>query len=700
MSTYVLPPLGQIGENDHAMASGYLQGLVQEAIEARSEWTELADSNLTIYTFGDDPAPSDDVITVNEIQNAVIAITDIQTKEPAQATLEPVETGEPPERFWAGPAPIGLQIGLAPQQLAPWVDETGQQQPPLPIEEGQADQIHMLIEAGQLKEQWLVEVNDQLVADTYQPLFDVYFDRSKSPLFLRQNILETNIQGWAWGLYEFDDDTKRHCLRHLSVRQVYVDPTIRDIQDASYAGVDLVLDANEAKKLYPALAQQIDDHSRQGVPDRYDSNVNYGQQFNDRNFRRDMIVLRVFWLRNQPCPYTPEQAVGAGAVQPGQVPMEPVETPAEQNAPFYPAAGGTQAGTESVPGDATADDGSPPPSAAPPMRPAMVHPETGEEMTASHPDWPTRTCLRQITEIAGIIVDDRECEFFDIPLLHNVNIPVPGRPWGLGEPMRLKGLQRARSRMVDSISQHCEFFKSPLTTISQSMYDIMPDAYKDGHIKPGMVLIVPDQQWDATGGKVHNFIDPPTTPPALVDFQEILRNEITEQSGHSEVLQGRAQPQVKSGKAIELLQTASSSMIGFKSQRTGDVVKRMAELMLHSLVWRLSVQDVYRVVSQYPTFVLEAICKRAQRIEWDINVIISSGSGATLQRKKQEAQGDLQLGAISMETYRDKARIDHRVETQRIAGEQMQMAKMQAALAPQPEGKPGENKQGNEPQAA
>jgi hypothetical protein len=74
-----------------------------------------------------------------------------------------------------------------------------------------------------------------------------------------------------------------------------------------------------------------------------------------------------------------------------------------------------------------------------------VNAATGQPCYPGDPDWPTRIGVRQLVQLGGRIVDDRECEHWDIPILHNVNIPFPTEcPWGQGEPERLKSIQQAR----------------------------------------------------------------------------------------------------------------------------------------------------------------------------------------------------------------------------------------------------------------
>lgn len=791
-TTDELPPLGSMdldgADADRAWASSYVTGLVQECLQSREPWVLQADRNYQIFAYGADPTPDDDELVVNSIQNAVIAVTDIQTKEPPTVKLDPVETGEPGETYWNGPQDLGIRLGLPAQCVAAWLDpQTGDLMHPLPIDEGQADQFQAMVTAGQLKPEWVVTVNDQLVADTYQTLFDVTWQRSRIDRSIRSNLLWTNVFGWTLWLYEWDDSRKRHVMRPMSVKQVYVDPTVEDIDDAAYAVVDHVLGADQAKRLYPQVADQIEELAHVGQPSRAPEGSSYGQVF-EQTFRRKVVTLRVVWLRDQPCLYPPQVAIERGLVEAREVPdaiealssqpptndiharrlMDMVSggaadeqegegtlgddplrglnydddagaadddqtgTGADEGAGDAERADAGNKGVEdggAEPGDTGdgADEGEllegtdgggadgdaggvpatrprvgpgggagsaaavEPTAVAPlpaPTRVALFKPGTDEEVDPTHPDWPTYNCLRQMTLIEGLVVDDRECTYFDIPVLHNVNVPLAQRPWGIGEPYRLWKLQKADSRMLAALVEHCEYFKAPLTAISQSMHDSLVERYKSAYIKPGMTLVVEDELWNASGGKLHNVMDPPTTPPALVGMRETLKNEITELSGYSDVLQGRAQPGVESGRAIELLQTAASSMIGFKSAHTGDFVYRFAMHALHSLVWRLDPDDVAQIVSRYKPGVLAAICERARTIEWDCSVTVSSGNGTVLSRKKQDAQNDLKLNAISMETYREKAGIDHRVEEDRFKQAAEKALTMPGAMMPQP-GAPG-----------
>lgn len=738
-----IPPIGQIGEDDHGDVVSYLQGLAQEASEGgRDEWADVADRSMTIYTYGADPIPLDTKVVVNEIQNAVISITDIQTKEPPAVSLEPVERGEPPVCFWAGPPDLGTLLGVAPEQMQEWPGPDGTMQAPLPLTESQADRIRDAIIAGGMpiapampaagpdgkpiadqatgapvmapppmravKDTWLVEVNDQLMADTYQGVFDVLWQRSGMDRRIRSNLLWTNIHGWTLWLYEFDDDEHKFIVRPMSIKQVYVDPTIEDIRDAAYAMIDLLIDVAEAKRRYPQIADEIDQWAQSGQPQRVDGFTQFGDAF-DRTFQRGMVTMRVAWLRNQPCPYELDEALARGMVEQIEVP----DGTAEQTGHEDPGDGGDgdTGGMDGSDADLVrelAEPGEPDVSqgpgegggvavvpALPATRTAIVLAGTDIEVTPGDANWPTYNCIRQITTIRSVVVEDKASEFWDIPLLHNTCIPVPHRPWGIGEPFRLANLQAAQNDVVDAMVAYIKSFKAPVQMMSESMWQSTQAVYAaNAYLKPGKLIVVPDDIWIASGGKIDSIINPPPMPEGLMQLHPLLRQIITELSGNADVLQGRAQSQIKSGKAIELLQTSAASMIGFKSQRTGDMIHDFGRLGLHSIVTRMTVEDIGRIVSKYKPHVLAAIHERAQSAEWDVSVTVSSGNGAVLAQKKEQAFRDRQIGAISLESYQEAAGIDPRTEKQRLAKEQQEMMRGAAGAtappgaAPQQPGQP------------
>lgn len=214
---------------------------------------------------------------------------------------------------------------------------------------------------------------------------------------------------------------------------------------------------------------------------------------------------------------------------------------------------------------------------------------------------------------------------------------------------------------------NAEYFGAPASIISQDMADSVKERYGDVHIKPGRTIVVESDLYKEHQGKLQTIIEPPAMPPALVQLDPDLRAEIDRSSGYNEVLQGQPSAQVTSGKMLDSYQAAASSMIGFKSQRTGDAVKRIGDLCLHSLVWRLDREKFKRVISKYKDHIADALIDRAHRVEWDTTVNVASGVGSVMGRKRAEAQENYKLGLTSMETAQEAAGIDPRQEKQRMA---------------------------------
>lgn len=721
-----LPPVGQIHDADgQANVRTYLENLARESSAAFQRWKPTIDANLNLYAFGHpDGQQGDDKLIVHKIQDAVIAIVDIQTKEPTQVTLEPVETGEPPLYYWAGPpeaaASLIAQGLLMPQEVVDWLDpETGQMTPPLsinPLVAGELKAREVPEEAspalpmGFIRPEWLVKVCDRTVADLYQPVFELFWERSNTNRWIRDSALDTSVQGTAFGLYQFDDVEMRHVLGYLDLVSTYIDPTVRDISEATYAGFDLPIDAAAAKAHYPELAADIEREAWKGQPDRIDVTTQFSQVFNEQVFERPMVTFRVFWLRNQIVPMTKDEAVGAGLVQEVVPYGDEQQLPTDVGAAGETAAGGLGESPVPATADPTTDDealgeGSPPEHAAglggtaPAVEPgddsagSCVLIATGEPCAPGSPNWPTRLGIRQITQIGQTVVDDRQCEFFDIPILHNINIPMTGRrPYGIGEPERLKNLQRNYNIILGSGVDHARYFSAPMTWVAQSTHDQLPPQYKNGFNKPGVQLILPDEVVRQTGGKPIGVQDPPPMSAALPQMTAQLAEAIQESSGYTDSLRGIGNPQ-DSGRKTEMLQNAGSSQISFKASRTADMVRRLSLLMLHELVWRLSPEQVGKIVSKYPPHILEILHARARSIEWDVKVVVHANAGMDFQ-KQQTALMQYQSGMLSKQTAQEMSRIDPRVEDTRQTSEMQKQARLGMVAGPGQEQQGGEKKKG------
>lgn len=690
-----LPPIdasGLVPEDQEADCIAYVGGIDLECYESLNgmpgemggqsgSWLSLADDSQRIYELGDIDGVTP--VYANDIQNAVIAITDRQSREATQSSIEPVSVGDSPVVFWVGPPGAAAQFGLDPVYVQGAIDpETGQQIDPPPIPQQMLDQLPP--EAVD-NEKMFVKVNAEVIAEVNQSFFDVTWQRSRLDQWFRSNSLQNNISGWRIDLYEFDHQTKKAEITELSVHQTRIDPTVSTLSKAAYAGAWLLVDQNWAFRKYPKLAAIIEAESRLGNPLPW-AQTNPLAELMSVNFRRKMVVMQLWWFRNQFIKLTPDEAVASGQVQIGMVPdvsnipqqvggdsgpdalrngdstTQPetgADNLSESETGGAPASGESGRGTGSGILQETENHTQ--------TRQAFIHSQTGQEIDPSHELWPFRLGLGRMCIINGHIAEWVEEKAWDIPLLHNVCIPVTRKPWGIGEPYRLLNMQRAYNRVWGSMVDHCDWNAHPPALMSESMHAATTNLYKEAKVKPGVTIIVDDPTYQANGGKLD--VTQPLAPlaPHLPEMEARMSQKLSESSGNNSVLQGQAPAsQAKSGKAIELLQVAGESTIGFKSQNSGDMVYWLDRLILHDIARSYTVDDAMKVVKKYPRHVMQYILDQSLDTEMDFTVSIAGG-GTMAQAKRLKDQNDLEIGAISMETYRDRNNIDHKQEEGRIA---------------------------------
>lgn len=667
-----LPPIGQITEENHDEVVQYLNNLENEALDDREMLEPGLDLNMAYYHYGQATPPLESDIVVNEIQNAIIAITDIQTKDPPRPLIEPVETGEPPLYFWAGPPEVGASFKLLPQQLGPTIDEVGNAINQLPIDPITAgmlkavsypEEVAPQLLPGMIRPDWLAEVSDATVAEVYQLVMNVYWDRSESDLSWRQNLLDTNVQGWAIMLTEFDAENERFINTHIPPKHALIDPLARSVREAAYLGIDIPKDANEAIAQFPHLAPMIEDKARTGNLAHPSGRQRLASRF-QRTFQRPMVNMRIWWLRHQQAPMNPEEAVAKGLVLENQA----LET------------------------EITGDGGLPTLSGT-----IYTLAADGQEVEVGGKGWPMRSVIRQITQIEDVIVDDRENEHWDIPVVWNVNIPHAGNsPYGIGEPQRLWSLQMSLSRMLEAMIEHTDYYRAPIVSISQSMAKILGQDRINMGVEAGLVIVVPDDQYAVSQGQPVQVVNPPPLPEAMAAVFPMLQNLTSEISGNTEILQGRGSANASSGVAIEMLQSAATSMIGFKSKRTADAIRWDANCKLYNIIWRLEVEQIKKVFSKWPDNILASIVAHARASEWNVEAQVQYGTGSVMAQKRAMALEDLTVQAITLQTYRERVGIDHNTEEKRreaaIARESRYAG---ASMAPPGEGEnPGDKQSG------
>lgn len=143
-------------------------------------------------------------------------------------------------------------------------------------------------------------VGDTDVAAMLRTIVNFQWGRSRMNRYFRDHIRRMSVYGWAWMVYEFDDHKKQHKLRHLSPRQVYVDPLANNIDEAAYCVVDIWWDMQAAQAKWPEHAGKLAAMAQSGTMQAQDGNSDIPYALEEIQFERNMVRVRTAWIRDEP----------------------------------------------------------------------------------------------------------------------------------------------------------------------------------------------------------------------------------------------------------------------------------------------------------------------------------------------------------------------------------------------------------------
>jgi hypothetical protein len=678
-----LAPFGQNAlEENHAQAQSVIYGLISEFFAEAEYYINLAEIAEDVYNWGDYPAPNltssdgQQKLRINEIQNTVISQ---QPLEPAKCTLDPVETGEPSLVYFAGgaekaallaqPQPMtdpatGAVIGMQPGLLMLQPAEIGELQvtdpmsgetitmPQQPVSRQTGKLLLDLVDQGMLDEEDVAEISDASTAKFFQKAFDVIGTRSRTNSDLDELWLKKSIGGYTPMLYEFDDKKKRHEHTILNLRSFYMDPTVTRLDKSPYAGVIRVMPKAEALRRFPAFAEKISESSSQ-TPTQV-ANVPLPATYN-RTFNRDMVTVVTHWQRDVAMPLDPQEAMDAGHVTMGQIPVGQEPT--------------GEMGMDGMPVMADV------------VREAYMGAD-GMETNEGDEAWPTREGIMQLTMIDGVVIEEKECETWDIPLVLCPNIPMPGKPFGGSDVIKLWSEQKALATVLESIRKNSRYYGAPTLHTPRSTYNAMKEAGLELHTKPGGIVIYEDDVWAGMGGKPPVPTPPPDIPSSLIQAEQIFRNSVKEDSSRSEVARGNLPSSQASGKTVGLLLQANNTANEGKGKGMIEALYRLYMLQLHSIVTRLQPEDLHAICSQYPLNIVAVLSDYSQRIEWNVEVSVSLGGSQLAMTKQQNAMAKLGAGVQTKTTTQLEMEIDPAQEDRREERELKRQARLQAQFAP------------------
>jgi hypothetical protein len=700
-----LSPFGEnILEDNHATAWTVVSGAISDYFADAEYLINLAEIAEDVFNWGDYPAPNltsatdQERLRINEIQNTLIAQ---QPLEPAKCSLDPVETGEPGLVYWAGgaekaallaqPTPIldpasgqpmadaatgqpALQPGLVmlmPQEIGEieTIDPmTGQtiKLPQQPVSTQTGKLLLDLVDQGVLEEADVAEISDQSTAKFFQKPLDVLALRSRTNTDLDELWIKKAIAGYTPMLYEFDDRQKKHVHTILNLRSFYMDPTVTRLDKSPYAGVIRVLPKDEAIRRFPKYAAKIAEVAGQ-TPQQV-ANVALPAAY-QRTFNRDMVTVVTHWQRDVEIPLSEQEATEGGQVSLTQIPMG--QQVAEQPGP----------------------DGMPMMQDV--VREAYVGGD-GQEVEIDAPNWPTRLGILQLTLVDGVVIEEKECETWDIPLVLCPHIPMPGKPFGGSGVIKLWSAQKSLTTVLESIRKNSIYYGAPTLHTPRSTYAAMKEAGLPLHTKPGGIIIYEDDVWAAMGGKPPQPTPPPDIPTSQIQAEAIFRNTVKEDSSRSDAARGNLPSAQVSGKTVGLLLQANNTANEGVGKGMLEALYRLYMLHLHTVVTRLSVDDIWSINSTYPKNIVAIYLDWAHRVEWNVAVSIALGGSQLAMTKQQNAMAKYGGGVQSLTTTQLEMEIDPEQENRRQEREMKRQARLQAQFAPpvppkdEPEKKPKE----------
>ena len=735
-----------------------LYELIQESVSQRTvlNTVDYANQNVNDYLGQTDcrtaiPAQRTYLTQINRQQKACISNWTVLGLDPPRFAFKPRETSDPPLYYLNANAQVQTNPALAEvlKNIQPGpngeLDADSAQSVKSVIQQSQ-----QLAQQGQMQnamqgavprvvmpplpDNLLVEVNDQTCTDAYQEIFDILWDKCNLDFYVRENILFTIVQGTQFMAYEWNDDEQRPNVWNPEWLFVHVDPSRTDISRSAWAIMGFLMSADEAKGRFPDIDPNvIEENSTRTPVVTGASGMIYPAFYRNGSFKRNMCIVWTMWQRYQPFPMDAREAMDKGIVVPGQPDQPGVLARIGNGIRKAFGMGGSDDAADTQEQDGAQDSGAagaPPPAAGPTGTPpptVLRHAKHGTVVGSIAPDgtpightqhnhWPVRRGILQTQIIgngkSGVQVSQHECEFADIPLPHNVNIPIIQTPLGQGEPTRLRPIQRAIDNLATNLMAQATTNAFSVQLIARSVYESL--GQKDlemAHVEGGKVLIIDDEIAKKIGGLDNGF---KTIPAAEVSegLVKLFSQLLAIADKESDMLDS---PDMAgspwSGQAIEQAAAPNKNAVSMKGMRVEQMLTYLAKLIDGDITSpvRLSAQQLNQMCPKYPVQVWEALQTRRKRLIVDITCEITNGSGAAKTRKIQDAlsqynNGTGPMGQFLVQTLEDLGKDPDAMVAKQNAFDQMRAASQQQSQPASAAVAPGGNQpgppQGGQPQQA
>lgn len=705
-STYAdLPP---IGGKDNGWMVSLGQQLGTESSVARGPWIQYLNESQSLYLTGRPDGAVFDALatfpqrqTINRIQGTINTFTALATRTPSTHTIKSASVNE--DGPWILTKPFTLP---APPQQDPNAPPPQPVTLPLyqPLDEAVVDQVP----PGKR-----ICIDTETVVAYLQTNYDIKRRQSRMDATIREMIHNKQMNGWVMGLFGWDPTTQLSTFDIYEPQQWLPDSIKYDVDKMNYVRLDMVVDAEEAKRRYPAIAKTIDQFAAKST--QYEPGfTQYAYKYTATAWARPVITLCHIWLRNQEAPMTLAEGLDTGMVVQQEANDETGQTQTADATGVSPQPPSDE--SQESPGMEPDTGGSEiQPRNEPTGLPRLIHARTGADLTASfdpqgnpaakfHADHPHKLVIRHWIQICGTVApgSDVICPQWDIPVWLDKNIPVQGRPWGSPETERLLSPQNTLNNLWTAANDHVGFFRAPTGFVTADIVSKIKPPFVNGSMEPGKVYVVDNVSAGADGTiklSDHIFnIDPPPMPPAIPQLKKDASDEYELVAGNPGVNNGTPPPGVDSGVAIANLQSQSQVSQGFKSMYSEEAIYRMAMLKLFAEIHFQSVDEFMRCNRSVPRVIVEGfIIPYARSMILDMDISLATGGGQVKAQKDAQTRQDFAseggggVPLIDAETAREKLdydspEIDRRLKNQReeMAEEQAKAQQMAAPPPPPP----------------
>lgn len=716
-----LPPVGSPEALGNSRLGTLGRNLHVESAAPRADYIAWEDRSLAQYHFGSENGRPSDNTKINLTQPAINAFTAAATRIPFVATLKSAsETGDGDyvmvkDFHFAAPKDENGQAKVNPATGQPFQD--------IPLEKFSKIDEEIV---EYVPEKRRICIDARTIVPYYQKVFDIHRSKSRLDQVVRDMIFRKQVSALPMGLFNWDRQAKLPLYMMLPAQQWFPDMTEEYIKDMAYLCVDVVMDAQRAKRFFPFISKQINEHASRTLFTTAGA-TGYSNIYL-QSYQRPVVTMALHFFRNAQAPMNLKDALQtgmayweevpdvqnnpAGAVgeQPGAATADNEENEIQDSQLIPSPTGGTgdEEAEPPAPGEQpenTADQiPSPPPThrvlrhhlghdltesfhpeSGEPI--SMVNGEDGKPMGALHKDHPMKWVTRMWIQLREHVVWDGICPFWDIPVWQDRNVPIPGRPVSQPETQRLRPLQIDANNVHAAMVDHVAYFRFSTWIMHKDITERITPSFKNGHADPGTIYTFDADPGEKVADKIFR-LDPPPMSDAIPKMAARVDTAWDRVSGHAGVDYGSPPPDVKSGRAITALQGASNASSGFKSQYTEEAIYRMVMLTVTSEVMWMEAEDLWALDKSIPLEVLRqyVVPYARNNIIWDAEIELNTGVGQVRLENQRQIREDFAAKLLPKKITRQKLDYDdeecERQDKEEMREEAMIQAEATAAVQP------------------